>query len=53
MCFKQKYAPSKRTMPYNERIKMYAYEKNSALELCTTQEEVERVIQFLRKKWGV
>jgi len=48
-----KHAIVKHTMPYNERIRMYASEKNSALELCTTQEEVDRVLRFLRKKWAV
>jgi len=50
---KPKHATAKHIMPYNERIRMYASEKNSALELCTTQEEVDRVLRFLRKKWAV
>ena len=53
MCKKPKHATAKHTMPYNERIRMYASEKNSAIELCTTQEEVDRVLRYLRKKWGV
>lgn len=40
-------------MPYNERIKHYAYEKRSVLEMCTTHEEIERALQLLRHKWRV
>lgn len=40
-------------MPYNERIKHYAYEKQSVLEICTSREEVERALYLLRRKWGV
>lgn len=39
--------------PYNERIRRYADEKNSVLEMCTTQEEVDEVLRRLRKKWRV
>lgn len=53
MCKKDKHVTPKHTMPYSERIRMYAAEKNSALELCTTQEEVDRVLRYLRKKWAV
>jgi hypothetical protein len=54
MCLnKQKHATAKHTMPYNERIRMYANEKKFALELCTTQEEVDRELNYLRKKWAV
>ena len=40
-------------MPYNERIRNYNTEKQSALLLATTQEEVDRIVRFLRKKWNV
>lgn len=43
----------KNTMPYNERIRHYNEEKQSALLMATTQEEVEKIIYILRKKWAV
>lgn len=43
----------KPTMPYNERIRRYNEEKQSALLLATNQEEVERIVRILRKKWAV
>ena len=48
-----KHAEPKYTMPYNERIRQYNAEKQSALLLATTQEEVDRIVRFLRKKWAV
>ena len=50
---KAKHAEVAYTMPYNERIRHYNEEKQSALILATTQEEVERIIHYLRKKWLV
>ena len=50
---KPKHAEPKYTMPYNERIRNYNAEKQSALLLATSQEEVDRIITYLRKKWGV
>ena len=38
---------------YNTRIREYNREKQTALLGCETQEEVERVIAHLRKKWNV
>ena len=40
-------------MPYNERIRKYNEEKQSALMMAITQEEVDRIIYILRKKWSV
>lgn len=50
---RNKFKTPKIAMPYNERIKKYNEEKQSALLMCTTQEEIERVVFFLRKKWAV
>lgn len=38
---------------YNTRIREYNREKQTALLGCESQEEVERVIAYLRKKWAV
>lgn len=38
---------------YNERIREYNREKQTALLGCETQQQVERVIEYLRKKWRV
>lgn len=38
---------------YQERIYQYNKEKQVALLGCETQEEVERVIKYLRDKWKV
>lgn len=38
---------------YNTRIREYNREKQTALLGCENQEEVERVIAYLRKKWAV
>ena len=43
----------KPTMPYNERIRRYNEEKQSALLMATSQEEVNKIIYVLRKKWAV
>ena len=43
----------KTSLPYNERIRHYNEEKQSALLMATTQEEVDRIIYILRKKWAV
>lgn len=53
MCKKPKHAEQKYTMPYNERIRNYNSEKQSALILATNQDEVDRIITYLRKKWAV
>jgi len=50
---KAKHAEPKYAMPYNERIRNYNAEKQSALLLATSTEEVERIVHYLRKKWGV
>ena len=50
---KARHATAAYTMPFNERIKHYNEEKQSALLLATTQEEVDRIIHYLRKKWNV
>ena len=50
---KAKHAEPKYTMPYNERIRNYNAEKQSALILATNQDEVDRIITYLRKKWSV
>ena len=50
---KPKHASPAYTMPYNERIRHYNEEKQSALLIANTQEEVDRVIRILRKKWNV
>lgn len=38
---------------YNTRIREYNREKQVALLGCQTPEEVERVVEYLRKKWNV
>ena len=38
---------------YNTRIREYNREKQTALLGCESQEEVERVIAYLRKRWNV
>ena len=38
---------------YNTRIREYNREKQTALLGCETQEEVERVVKYLRYKWKV
>ena len=38
---------------YNTRIREYNREKQAALLGCESQEEVERVVAYLRKKWAV
>ena len=53
MMFGKKVIREKTTMPYNERIRHYAYEKNQVLEMCNTQEEIDRALYLLRKKWRV
>lgn len=53
MLKKLKHAVAKHTMDYQERIRNYNAEKQSALILATNQEEVDRIIRYLRKKWGV
>lgn len=50
---KAKHAEPKYAMPYNERIRNYNAEKQSALILATNQDEVDRIITYLRKKWAV
>lgn len=50
---KKKGVSQKNTMPYNERIRRYNEEKQSALMMATTQDEVEGIIRILRKKWAV
>lgn len=39
--------------PYEERIREYNREKQTALLGCETQEQVERVVKTLREKWNV
>jgi len=39
--------------PYEQRIREYNREKQTALLGCETQEQVERVIKTLREKWCV
>ena len=53
MCKKQKHATAKHTMPYNQRILNYNLEKQSALSLANNAEEADRIIRYLRKKWGI
>lgn len=50
---KRKSIAKKPTMPYNERIRHYNEEKQSALLMATSSEEVERIVHILRKKWAV
>lgn len=50
---KRKDIAKKPTMPYNERIRRYNEEKQSALLMATSQEEVDGIIRILRKKWAV
>lgn len=38
---------------YNERIREYNREKQTALLGCETQEQIERVVKTLREKWNV
>ena len=38
---------------YNTRIREYNREKQVALLGCETTEQVERVVEYLRKKWNV
>lgn len=38
---------------YQERIYNYNKEKQTAMLGCETQEQAERVIAYLRKKWKV
>ena len=38
---------------YQTRIREYNAEKQEQLLKCETQEEVERVIKYLRDKWKV
>jgi hypothetical protein len=40
-------------MPYHQRLKNYNYEKQSALTLANNAEEADRIIRYLRKKWGI
>ena len=53
MCKKPKHALPKYDMQYNQRVLNYNLEKQSALSLATTPEEADRIIRYLRKKWGV
>jgi hypothetical protein len=52
MCFK-KPKHTIYTMPYNQRVVNYNYEKQSALSVATTPEECDKIIRYLRKKWGI
>ena len=55
MC-KRKLEPKRREVIYPDfqtRIREYNREKQTALLGCESQEEVERVIAYLRKKWAV
>ena len=38
---------------HNTRIREYNREKQAALSGCESQEKVERVIAYLRKRWNV
>ena len=53
MCKKQKHALPKYDMPYNQRVLNYNLEKQSALSLASNAEEADRIIRYLRKKWGI
>lgn len=53
MCKKSKHVSPKYTMPYNQRILNYNMEKQSALTLASNAEEADRIIRYLRHKWGV
>ena len=53
MCKKPKHATAKHTMPYNQRVLNYNLEKQSALTLAIDAEEADRIIRYLRKKWGI
>ena len=54
MCFKKpKHATAKHTMPYNQRVLNYNLEKQSALSLAINAEEADRIIRYLRRKWGI
>jgi hypothetical protein len=50
---KPKHALPKYDMPYNQRILNYNLEKQSALSLASTPEEADRIIRYLRRKWGI
>lgn len=50
---KEKHVEPKYTMPYDQRILNYNLEKQSALSLASNAEEADRIIRYLRKKWGV
>ena len=45
--------PTQPQLPYMERIRRYNEEKQSALLIATTPEEIERICYILRKKWNV
>lgn len=49
---KQKH-PSIYSMPYHQRVQNYNYEKQSALTLASTPGEADRIIRYLRRKWGI
>ena len=53
MCKKPKHDLPKYDMPYNQRVLNYNLEKQSALSLASTPEEADRIIRYLRKKWGI
>ena len=40
-------------LPYAERIRRYNEEKQSAILLASSSQEVEWIIQILQKKWRV
>ena len=48
-----KHATAKHTMPYDQRILNYNLEKQSALSMASTPEEADRIIRYLRRKWGI
>lgn len=55
MC-KHKLEPKRREViypDYNARIREYNREKQTALLGFDSQEEVERLIAYLRKRWNV
>ena len=39
--------------PYEVRIREYNREKQTAFLGCETQEQMDRVVEYLRKKWRV
>ena len=53
MCLKQKNTNPAKGLPYNQRILNYNFEKQSALQLASNAEEADRIIRYLRKKWGI